>query len=140
MPTIVDGVDFGECAHPPIGVEHAPARRPEPSTLPDLQPASRALWLTLLRVRADTIAREWRFKWSADDDKASLAAAQKLLTEHLATVKAVKGVKSVQVRAPLRSGCSGWSGLLRLPLRSPLTSASCAASAWSAAAAWTSRW
>ena len=52
-------------------------------------------------MRADTIAREWRFKWSADDDKASLAAAQKLLTEHLATVKAVKGVKSVQVRAPL---------------------------------------
>ena len=59
------------------------------------------------------MAREWRFKWSADDDKASLAAAQKLLTEHLATVKAVKGVKSVQVRAPLR--------LLRAPL--PLLSA-----------------
>ena len=139
MPTIVDGVDFGECAHPPIGVEHAPARRPEPSTLPDLQPASRALWLTLLRVRADTIAREWRFKWSADDDKASLAAAQKLLTEHLATVKAVKGVKSVQVSsAPAAPGCSGCSGS---PLRpAPLTSASCAASAWSAAAAWTSRW
>ena len=52
-------------------------------------------------VSFDTVAREWRFKWSADDDKASLAAAQKLLTEHLATVKAVKGVKSVQVRAPL---------------------------------------
>ena len=62
------------------------------------------------------MAREWRFKWSADDDKASLAAARKLLTEHLATVKAVKGVKSVQVRAPLR--------LLRLPLRlsAPLSS------------------
>jgi hypothetical protein len=108
-------------------------------------------------VDFDVIAREWRFKWSADDDKvrqtdrrtgsrvytacsldleilctrhhlshrsrvhkgpihthtlpqpavshtisrcgvaqASLAAAQKLLQEHLATVKAVDGVQSVQ--------------------------------------------
>jgi len=44
----------------------------------------------------DTVAREWRMKWSPDDDKASLAAAQKVLEKQLATVKAVKGVKSVQ--------------------------------------------
>lgn len=28
-------------------------------------------------VEFETIAREWRFKWSADNDKSSLAAAQK---------------------------------------------------------------
>ena len=30
-------------------------------------------------VEFDTIAREWRLKWSADSDKASLAAVQKEL-------------------------------------------------------------
>eukprot|EP00420_Gonyaulax_spinifera_P021999 CAMPEP_0197891170 /NCGR_PEP_ID=MMETSP1439-20131203/27484_1 /TAXON_ID=66791 /ORGANISM="Gonyaulax spinifera, Strain CCMP409" /LENGTH=36 /DNA_ID= /DNA_START= /DNA_END= /DNA_ORIENTATION= len=29
-------------------------------------------------VEFDTIAREWRCKWSGDDDKASLEAAQGL--------------------------------------------------------------
>eukprot|EP00965_Chrysotila_dentata_P162602 5369072-Pleurochrysis_carterae.AAC.2 len=35
-------------------------------------------------------------KWSGDDDKASLAAAQEALNAVLPTVKAVDGVKSVQ--------------------------------------------
>merc|ERR1719326_1500305 len=43
-------------------------------------------------VEFDTIAREWRMKWSADDDKKSLASAQEALNELLPTVKAVKGV------------------------------------------------
>merc|ERR1712072_797218 len=47
-------------------------------------------------VEFDTVAREWRMKWSQDDDKASLAAAQKALEKQLATIKKVKGVKSVQ--------------------------------------------
>ena len=47
-------------------------------------------------IEFDTVAREWRMKWSQDDDKASLAAAQKALEKQPATVKAVKGVKSVQ--------------------------------------------
>jgi hypothetical protein len=47
-------------------------------------------------VEFDTIAREWRCKWSADNDKASLAAAQEVLNGLLANVKAVDGVKSVQ--------------------------------------------
>ena len=51
---------------------------------------------TLPFTEFDTVAREWRMKWSPDDDKASLAAAQKVLEKQLATVKAVKGVKSVQ--------------------------------------------
>mmetsp|Transcript_50386 Transcript_50386/g.75307 ORF Transcript_50386/g.75307 Transcript_50386/m.75307 type:complete len:113 (-) Transcript_50386:70-408(-) len=47
-------------------------------------------------VEFDTVAREWRCKWSADNDKASLAAAQKALNEVLADVKKVDGVKGVQ--------------------------------------------
>ena len=46
-------------------------------------------------VDFDTIAREWRCKWSPDNDKASLVAAQKALEEVLAEVKGVSGVKGV---------------------------------------------
>ena len=38
-------------------------------------------------VDFSSIAREWRCKWSADADKASLAAAQKLLDGVLAELK-----------------------------------------------------
>jgi hypothetical protein len=47
-------------------------------------------------VEFDTIAREWRCKWSADHDKASLVEAQKAIDSILAEVKAVDGCKSVQ--------------------------------------------
>eukprot|EP00438_Fugacium_kawagutii_P012714 Skav228204 [mRNA] locus=scaffold704:605810:613670:- [translate_table: standard] len=47
-------------------------------------------------VSFDNIAREWRCKWSADNDKASLDAAQELLKSVSAELKAVPGVKSVQ--------------------------------------------
>ena len=47
-------------------------------------------------VAFDTVAREIRCKWTADGDKASLVAAQDLLTKHAAALKAVAGVKSVQ--------------------------------------------
>ncbi|EKX53147.1 hypothetical protein GUITHDRAFT_195477 [Guillardia theta CCMP2712] len=47
-------------------------------------------------VSFDTIAREWRCKWSADADKKSLVEAQNALNEILAEVKKVDGVKSVQ--------------------------------------------
>ena len=53
-------------------------------------------------VSFDTIAREWRCKWSPEDDKASLEAAQQVLAKHLADIKAVTGVKSVQ-----RTVCGG---------------------------------
>jgi hypothetical protein len=46
-------------------------------------------------VEFDTIAREWRCKWSADDDKKSLQEAQKLLVSVLEELKALKGVKDV---------------------------------------------
>lgn len=47
-------------------------------------------------VEFDTVAREWRCKWSPDNEKASLVEAQKALDEILADVKAVDGVKSVE--------------------------------------------
>lgn len=46
-------------------------------------------------VDFDTVAREWRCKWSPDNDKKSLAEAQKALNEILAEVKAVDGFKKV---------------------------------------------
>eukprot|EP00522_Entomoneis_paludosa_P012777 CAMPEP_0172439768 /NCGR_PEP_ID=MMETSP1065-20121228/639_1 /TAXON_ID=265537 /ORGANISM="Amphiprora paludosa, Strain CCMP125" /LENGTH=142 /DNA_ID=CAMNT_0013188489 /DNA_START=224 /DNA_END=652 /DNA_ORIENTATION=- len=47
-------------------------------------------------VEFDTVAREWRCKWSPDEDKASLVEAQKALDEILGDVKAIDGVKSVE--------------------------------------------
>ena len=47
-------------------------------------------------VEFDTIAREWRCKWSADDDKKSLQEAQKILEGALADLKALEGFRSCQ--------------------------------------------
>jgi hypothetical protein len=47
-------------------------------------------------VEFDTIAREWRLKWSPDDDKKSLAAVQQSLQVFLPAIKKIDGVKSVQ--------------------------------------------
>ena len=51
-------------------------------------------------VRFDTVAREWRCKWSEDGDKASLAAAQKVLEKYLPAIKA-KG----RVQRTVCGGC-----------------------------------
>jgi len=47
-------------------------------------------------VEFDTIAREWRMKWSADEDKKSLASAQQSLSLFTAAIKKIDGVKSIQ--------------------------------------------
>lgn len=47
-------------------------------------------------VEFDVIAREWRMKWSADDNKTSLVEVQKLVDPIIATLKQIDGVKSVQ--------------------------------------------
>lgn len=44
----------------------------------------------------DSIAREWRCKWSEVDEKASLSAAQTLIESTLPKIKAVDGVSEVQ--------------------------------------------
>mmetsp|Transcript_89714 Transcript_89714/g.172709 ORF Transcript_89714/g.172709 Transcript_89714/m.172709 type:complete len:128 (-) Transcript_89714:68-451(-) len=41
-------------------------------------------------------AREWRCKWSADSDKASLVALQETINKYLDQVKAVDGCQGVQ--------------------------------------------
>ena len=46
-------------------------------------------------VSFNTVAREWRCKWSPDCDKASLVSAQKALDSVLADVKAINGVQRV---------------------------------------------
>lgn len=46
-------------------------------------------------IEFDTIAREWRCKWSADNDKASLVEAQKVLDSVLDSIKNIDGFKKV---------------------------------------------
>jgi len=64
-------------------------------------------------VEFDTIAREWRCKWSADDDKKSLAELQKVLDETKADIKAIDGVKSVQ--RVVCGGCLDFKVVVALP-------------------------
>lgn len=47
-------------------------------------------------VDFDTVAREWRCKWSPDNDKKSLQLAQKELEAALPILKTLDGVKDVQ--------------------------------------------
>ena len=64
-------------------------------------------------VEFDTIAREWRCKWSADNDKKSLAELQKVLDETKTEIKAVDGVKSVQ--RVVCGGCLDFKVVIALP-------------------------
>mmetsp|Transcript_7041 Transcript_7041/g.16820 ORF Transcript_7041/g.16820 Transcript_7041/m.16820 type:complete len:183 (+) Transcript_7041:67-615(+) len=65
------------------------------------------------KVSFDNIAREWRCKWSADDDKASLDAAQEALDSVISDVKSVDGVKSVQ--RVVCGGCLDFKVVVKLP-------------------------
>mmetsp|Transcript_5060 Transcript_5060/g.5184 ORF Transcript_5060/g.5184 Transcript_5060/m.5184 type:complete len:113 (+) Transcript_5060:70-408(+) len=47
-------------------------------------------------VNFDTVAREWRMKWSSDNGSKSLQEAQKALDAVLPIIKALDGFKSVQ--------------------------------------------
>lgn len=47
-------------------------------------------------VEFDTIAREWRMKWSGDNDKRSLATIQQALNKVQPILEKVAGLKSVQ--------------------------------------------
>ena len=50
-------------------------------------------------VSFDVIAREWRCKWTEDNEKASLVALQDLLNTHLATLKGMEGAKVQRIVA-----------------------------------------
>jgi hypothetical protein len=64
-------------------------------------------------VDFETIAREWRCKWSADNDKVSLAQAQKVLVSNMDAIKAVDGVASVQ--RVVCGGCLDFKIVVALP-------------------------
>jgi hypothetical protein len=65
-------------------------------------------------VEFDTIAREWRCKWSAESDKQSLQDAQKLLDETVPALKALDGVKDVQ--RVVCGGCLDFKVVTSLPI------------------------
>jgi hypothetical protein len=64
-------------------------------------------------VSFDTIAREWRCKWSVDNDKKSLTAAQEVLDELLPQIKAMPAVKDVQ--RIVCGGCHDFKVITALP-------------------------
>merc|ERR1712107_770275 len=63
-------------------------------------------------VDFETIAREWRCKWCADNDKTSLAELQKLLDANLATLKGLDGAK---VQRIVCGGCLDFKVITALP-------------------------
>jgi len=60
----------------------------------------------------DTLAREWRCKWSPDEEKASLSAAQNALAEILPKLKAIDGCK---VQRCVCGGCLDFKVIISLP-------------------------
>ena len=61
------------------------------------QQTKRTMGTTIVEgVEFDTIAREWRCKWSAENDKKSLSDLQKVLDDTRANISGIEGVKSVQ--------------------------------------------
>jgi len=64
-------------------------------------------------VDFNTIAREWRCKWSEDNDKASLAALQKALNEFMPKVSAAKGLRDC--RRIVCGGCHDFKVVMSMP-------------------------
>jgi hypothetical protein len=64
-------------------------------------------------VKFENVAREWRFKWSTDADKASLTAAQDKLDEFLGDLSLVDGMASIQ--RVVCGGCHDFKVIAKLP-------------------------
>ena len=62
-------------------------------------------------VAFEHIAREWRCKWSPDNDKASLSALSALLSEHLEQIKAT----GAEVQRVVCGGCMDFKVVMKLP-------------------------
>jgi len=60
----------------------------------------------------DTLAREWRCKWSPDEEKASLTAAQKAVEAILPAIKAIDGAK---VQRCVCGGCLDFKVIISMP-------------------------
>lgn len=65
------------------------------------------------RIDFDTVAREWRCKWSHDNDKDSLVGAQKVLEASLPETKKNDGIKSVE--SVVCGGCLDFKVIISLP-------------------------
>mmetsp|Transcript_26226 Transcript_26226/g.36959 ORF Transcript_26226/g.36959 Transcript_26226/m.36959 type:complete len:113 (-) Transcript_26226:272-610(-) len=65
-------------------------------------------------IEFDTIAREWRCKWSADNDKASLVEAQKVLDSVLDSIKNIDGFKKVD--RVVCGGCLDFKVIISMPV------------------------
>ncbi|KAG7374438.1 hypothetical protein IV203_013533 [Nitzschia inconspicua] len=63
-------------------------------------------------VDFDTIAREWRCKWSPEDDKKSLQELQKALVEAVPDIKKLDGAK---VQRVVCGGCMDFKVIISLP-------------------------
>jgi hypothetical protein len=63
-------------------------------------------------VEFDTIAREWRCKWSPDNDKLSLQELQAALMEVVPEIKKLDGVK---VQRIVCGGCLDFKVVISLP-------------------------
>jgi hypothetical protein len=64
-------------------------------------------------VQFETIAREWRLKWSPDNDKKALSSVQQTVEVFLPQIKGVAGVKSVQ--RIVCGGCMDYKVVIALP-------------------------
>lgn len=77
-----------------------------------LKTSQRAITITT-GVEFDTIAREWRLKWSTENEKKSLADVQQALNKVGASLKKVDGVKGVQ--RIVCGGCQDYKVIVSLP-------------------------
>ena len=66
------------------------------------------------QVEFDTIAREWRFKWSDENEKKSLDSAQQTLAIFQSSLSKIDGVKSVQ--RVVCGSCKDFKIIISLPV------------------------
>lgn len=64
-------------------------------------------------VDFNNISREWRFKWSPDNDQSALSAAQKALNDVKGDIKSATGVSHVQ--RIVCGGCNDFKVIINLP-------------------------
>lgn len=75
--------------------------------------ASRRMITITTGVEFDTIAREWRLKWTPDNDKKSLATVQQSLDKLTSSLKKIDGVKGVQ--RIVCGGCQDYKVIVSMP-------------------------
>jgi hypothetical protein len=84
----------------------------EPEPEPKKQKTDTTMVTITDGVEFDTVAREWRCKWSGDDDKKSLQELQKVLNESKAEIKKIDGAK---VQRIVCGGCLDFKVVISLP-------------------------